>query len=215
MLYQDSLVMVLDKPAGLPVHGGPAGDDNLESHLGLLRFGYKETPALAHRLDRDTAGCLILGRNHRALRKLGRLFEQRKIRKTYWAVVTGAPTPPEGIIDRPIKKLSTKGSGWRMVTAADGQRAVSAYQTLGRSDDGLAWLELNPRTGRTHQIRVHCAAVGCPIMGDEQYGTPGPTLHLLARAIEIPLFEDRPPIRVSAPAPPHMQDALKACGWKS
>lgn len=195
------------------MHGGPGATDCLENYLGFLRFGYKETPAPAHRLDQDTSGCLILGRNQRALRKLGRLFTQGHIGKTYWAVVAGRPPADSGIIDQPIKKISSPQKGWRMVPAKDGQKARTSYRLRGSSPDGLSWLELTPHNGRTHQVRVHCALLGCPILGDPQYGKgDGQRLHLLARQVEIPLYEDRPPIIVQAAAPPHMRPALDRMG---
>lgn len=217
VLFRDSLVLVLDKPAGLPVHPGPGGGENLEQFMEYLAFGITRPPALAHRLDRDTSGCLVLGRHQKALRKLGKLFSQGKVEKTYWAVVVGTPPAPEGRIDKPLKKVTPK-KGWKMAVAPDGQPAVTDYRVLG-SGMGLSWLELKPRTGRTHQIRVHCADMGCPVLGDPVYGGAaatgaGAVLHLHARAVSLPLYADKPPIRAEAPPPPHMRTALKACGWK-
>ncbi len=210
VLYRDNLLLVLDKPSGLAVHPGPSGGDHLESYLAALRFGYKEIPAPVHRLDRDTAGCLALGRNRRALRRLGRLFERRLVEKTYWAVVAGRPADDAGTVDLPLAKRSDRRDGWRMVVDPTGRAAATDYRLRGRGD-GLAWLELRPRTGRTHQVRVHCAALGCPILGDPVYGSGGPRLHLLARALVLPLHDNRPPISVVAPTPDHMAVALAAC----
>ncbi|MEO5338172.1 MAG: RNA pseudouridine synthase [Magnetospirillum sp. WYHS-4] len=216
VLFQDPLVVILDKPAGLPVHPGPGGGENLEQFFDALRFGLPRPPALAHRLDRDTSGCLVLGRHHKALRKLGKLFSSGRVEKTYWAVVIGGPPAAEGRIDLALKKLTPK-RGWKMVVAADGQTAVTDYRVLG-AGMGLSWLELKPRTGRTHQIRVHCQAMGCPVLGDAVYGgTEGAAatpLHLHARSISLPLYTDRPPVAAEAPPPLHMRTALKACGWR-
>jgi RluA family pseudouridine synthase len=216
ILHRDGLVLVLDKPAGLPVHAGPKGGPNLELYLDALRFGLPRPPALAHRLDRDTSGCLVLGRHPKALRRLGRLFAEGKVQKTYWAIVQGRPEAAEGRIDLPLAKRSAL-RGWWMKVDPVGQPAVTLWRVLGTAD-GLAWLELRPLTGRTHQIRVHLEALGCPVLGDPVYGrdrqpTPLPPLHLHARAIVLPLSEHRPPLAVTAPPPAHMLEALRACGF--
>ena len=209
VLYRDSQVIVIDKPAGLPVHAGPRQQESIESLLERLRFGLSHAPIPAHRLDHDTSGCLVLARNDRARRKLGRLFSAGRIEKTYWAVVEGAPPTEEGVIDLPLRKLSSR-EGWRMVIDPAGQPAVTDYEVLGRHA-GLSWLELHPRTGRTHQIRIHCAALGCPILHDPLYGKPGPgPLHLFAHRVAIPFYEGRSPIEVVAPPPSHMQAALQS-----
>jgi tRNA pseudouridine32 synthase/23S rRNA pseudouridine746 synthase/23S rRNA pseudouridine1911/1915/1917 synthase len=217
LLYRDGLMLVIDKPAGLPVHAGPGGGDNLERHLHWLRFGLPKAPSLAHRLDRDTSGCLVLGRHPKALRKLGKLFQDGKVEKTYWAVTRHAPAERQGRVDAPLKKLSTKSGGWHMAIAEDGQHAVTDWRVLGRSDSGLCWIECHPRTGRTHQIRVHLASLGAPLLGDAQYGDAALekplTLHLHSRAIMLPLYASRPAVSVTAEPPKHMQDALQACGW--
>ncbi|QCN94183.1 RluA family pseudouridine synthase [Azospirillum argentinense] len=215
VLYRDGLMLIIDKPAGLPVHAGPGGGPNLERHFDALRFGFPKPPGLAHRLDRDTSGCLILGRHPKALRKLGKLFQDGKVDKTYWAVVAGTPPEEQGRIELPLKKVTNKTGGWRIVAADDGQSAVTDYRVLGRGD-GMTWLELKPHTGRTHQIRVHCAtALGCPLLGDPQYGGPeGHSLHLQSRAISLPLYPSREVVGAVAPVPPHMRAALAACGFQ-
>ena len=310
LLYRDGLMLVLDKPAGFAVHKGPKGGESLEDYFGALRFGLPRAPALAHRLDRDTSGCLVLGRHRKALAELGRLFKAGRVGKTYWALVEGGPADDEGRIDLPLgRKDATRG--WWMKHDPLGQPAVTTWKVLGRmqlpsgssaqavgtglaassspppcgegsgvgvavgglnslnnypppqpspnasracptcatsaepgqarvpsgegadrasgkdvgqpaandgATDHLTWLALEPLTGRTHQLRVHCAAMGWPILGDSVYGnaqrTGGPGLHLHAREITVPLYKNRAPIHVIAPVPPHMQAALRACGWR-
>ena len=207
------MMLVIDKPAGIAVHSGPGGGPHLEHWFPLLRFGLPRPPALAHRLDRDTSGCLVLGRHPKALRRLGTLFAAGKVEKVYWAVVAGIPAEPHGTIDAPLRKDTTRRVGWRMEIDPEGQRAVTEYRVLG-SAEGRAWLELRPKTGRTHQIRVHCAALGCPVVGDPIYGgQSGEKLQLHARAISIPLYPTRAPIAVVAPVPAHMLAALVGLGY--
>jgi tRNA pseudouridine32 synthase/23S rRNA pseudouridine746 synthase len=220
LIYRDGLMLVIDKPAGFAVHRGPKGGESLEDHFGALRFGLPRAPALAHRLDRDTSGCLVLGRHRKALAQLGRLFKNGAIEKTYWAVVEGAPETDDGEIDLPLGRLDAT-RGWWMKHDPDGQPAVTRWKVLGRSlQDGqlFTWLALEPLTGRTHQLRVHCAAMGWPILGDAIYGTAprsgGPVLHLHSRHVAVPLYKNRAPIRVTAPMPAHMRERLAACGWQ-
>ena len=221
LLYRDAMMLVLNKPAGVAVHKGPKGGASLEDDFDALRFGLPRRPALAHRLDRETSGCLVLGRHHKALEKLGLLFKQGKIAKTYWAIVEGAPSEESGLIDLALGRLDAT-RGWWMKVDPKGQPAQTKWRVLGRGQwrgANAAWLALSPLTGRTHQLRVHCAAQGWPILGDPIYGTSAydnsPGLQLLAQRIEIPLSSTKPPIIVEAPPPEHMLEALALCGWRS
>ena len=262
VLYRDGLMLIVDKPAGLPVHRGPKGGASLEDYFDVLRFGLPRPPALAHRLDKDTSGCLVLGRHRKALAHLGLLFKHGKVGKTYWAIVEGGPDTDEGTIDLPLGRLD-ETRGWWMKPDPGGLPSVTTWKVLGRgssltgtdlrpnrapnftspprdegeaavrtvpsgialtsprslaSRDGeMTWLALTPVTGRTHQLRVHCAASGWSIVGDNIYGTAPrfgqPLQQLHAREIVVPISKNKPPVRVTAPVPAHMRDLLRACGW--
>jgi len=211
VLFKDKLILVINKPAGIPVHPGPSGGHSLEDYFDSLKFELPYAPWLAHRLDRDTGGCLILGRQKKALRRLSRLFEKGLITKTYWAVVHGAPKEDSGVIDGYLEKIKTP-KGWYMKVSGKNKNAktvVTEWKVM-RRGEGFSWLELHPKTGRTHQIRVHCQSLGCPVIGDWVYGPPAkdgeilPLLHLHSRSIDIPLYEDQPPIHIEAPVSEHM-----------
>jgi tRNA pseudouridine32 synthase / 23S rRNA pseudouridine746 synthase len=224
VLHRDGLMLVIDKPAGMPVHRGPKGGGSLEDHFDALRYGLPRPPALAHRLDKDTSGCLVLGRHRKALAHLGLLFKHGKVGKTYWAVVEGGPEGEEGTIDMALGRLD-ESRGWWMKPDPKGLPSVTTWKVLGRGTGDAAatdqrpliWLALTPVTGRTHQLRVHCAAMGWPIVGDNIYGTAarfgGPIMQLHAREITVPISKNKDPVRVVAPVPPHMRERLTACGW--
>jgi tRNA pseudouridine32 synthase/23S rRNA pseudouridine746 synthase len=219
LLYRDGLLLVVDKPAGIAVHRGPKGGENFEQYFSHLRFGLPRDPALAHRLDKDTSGCLVLGRHRKALEKLMLLFKQGKIGKTYWAIVEGGPAQDEGLIDLPLGRLDAT-RGWWMKVDPNGLPSQTRWRVRGRGRNAsgapITWLELSPLTGRTHQLRVHCAALDFPIFGDPIYGTgaqAGAALHLHARAIRIPISNNKRPVEVEACAPDHMKERLAACGW--
>ena len=193
VLHRDGLMLIIDKPAGLPVHRGPKGGPNLEASFDALCFGLPRPPVLAHRLDKDTSGCLVLGRHRKATASLGLLFKHGKIAKTYWTVVEGGPAEDEGTIDMPLGRLNAE-RGWWQKPDPEGQQAITNWKVLGRSD-GLAWLAMEPVTGRTHQLRVHAARQGWPIFGDNIYGTGPrfgePRLHLHSREIGDSDFEEQ------------------------
>jgi tRNA pseudouridine32 synthase/23S rRNA pseudouridine746 synthase len=217
VLYRDALMLVIDKPAGVAVHRGPKGGASLEDYFDALRFGLPRAPALAHRLDRETSGCLVLGRHRKALAHLGLLFKHARVGKTYWAVVEGGPAEQAGRIDLPLGRLDAT-RGWWMRPDPAGQPAETLWKVLGRGP-GTTWLALEPVTGRTHQLRVHCAATGWPIVGDAIYGNAprhgGPPFCLHAREVVVPLYKNKPPISVVAPVPEALRAYLEACGWSS
>jgi RluA family pseudouridine synthase len=208
ILFQDARFAVLNKPAGLKAHPGPGGGPSVEDGFPALSRR-KDGPWLAHRLDADTAGCLLVALRKAALLEAHAEFAAGRVEKTYWAAVRGTPPAEGGTIDAPLLKRST-GRAWRMVADPAGQQAVTDWRVLGRAG-GLAWLELRPRTGRTHQVRVHAATLGCPLLGDPVYGDGEGQLHLLARSLFLPLT---PPVAATAPVPPHMRAALARCGWR-
>jgi len=211
LLHVGAEVLVLDKPAGLPV-SARSGDD-LARFLPALRMGKRRDPQPAHRLDTDTAGCLVLGRTAPMLAALNAMFAERRVEKIYWAVLRGVLREDVGVIDARLRKVSSAAKGWRMEAHAAGDPARTHWRVLGRAQN-LIWLELRPETGRTHQLRVHCTHLGAPILGDAMYGAPGKGidaggLHLLARALGLPLD---PPLHIEAPVPDHMHAAIAACG---
>jgi tRNA pseudouridine32 synthase/23S rRNA pseudouridine746 synthase len=208
-------MLVIDKPAGLPVHRGPKGGANLEASFDALRFGLPRAPVLAHRLDKDTSGCLVLGRHRKATASLGLLFKHGKIDKTYWAVVEGGPALDEGVVELALGRKNAE-RGWWQKPDPEGQIAITKWRVLGRANS-FSWLAMEPLTGRTHQLRVHAAAQGWPIVGDAIYGNGSrfgePRLHLHSREIVIPISRNKDPVRIVAPAPQHMHELLWTCGW--
>ncbi|MFL5288484.1 MAG: RluA family pseudouridine synthase [Rhodopila sp.] len=228
VIYRDDHVLVLNKPYGLPVQGGPGIKRHLDGMLDALRFGSEHRPRLVHRLDRDTTGALLLARTPGVAAKLAALFRGRDVDKTYWAVVAGRPVPVEGRIDLPLKRIGG-ARGERTAPAdrddPDAVRAITDYRTLDHAARKLAWLELKPLTGRTHQLRVHCVALRAPILGDEKYEEPDQNnafsalvqglstdLHLHARRLELP-HSVGGRLVVEADLPPHMKATFKTLGF--
>ena len=208
ILFRDQRFVVFDKPAGLPVLPGPRGGPSVEDFFPELSRR-RDGPWLAHRLDADTSGCLVVALRRAALVAAQAEFAAGRARKTYWAVVRGGPARDAGTIENRLRRITAR-AGWRMVADPGGQVAATDWRVLGRAGE-IAWLEMTPRTGRTHQVRVHCAALGCPILGDPVYGGGDGRLHLLARAVELTLD---PPLRATAPPPSHMRGALARCAWQ-
>ena len=208
ILFRDDRFVVLDKPAGLAVHPGPRGGPSVEDWFPLLSRR-RDGPWLVHRLDADTSGCLLIALRRAALHAAQAEFAANRAQKTYWAVVQGVPPVASGRIDAPLQRQNTR-QGWRIVADQAGQAAVTDWRLLGSTDDS-AWLELTPHTGRTHQVRVHCALLGHPVIGDAVYGGERGPLHLLARALRLNLT---PPVSATALPPAHMMAALRSCGYR-
>lgn len=203
VIYRDALMLAINKPAGLPVHKG-AGRKmaTLEDYLDDLRFGLPKRPELAHRLDKDTTGCLLLGRNKAALKRLSELFLNHQIQKTYLAVVHGVIAVHSGEINLPIAKKSTDKKSWWGKIDPQGQQAFTQYTVLQRSATATL-VKLIPITGRTHQLRIHMQAIGHPIVGDEIYGIKNErqSLCLHCAEMEVPLYAKREKIVVKAELP--------------
>ncbi|MCC7166958.1 MAG: RluA family pseudouridine synthase [Rhodospirillales bacterium] len=221
VLFKNERLIALDKPAGLAVQGGSGTTRHLDGFLDALRFDAPERPRLVHRLDKETSGVLVLARSAKAAAELAELFKGRGVKKTYWALVAGLPNPLEGEIDAPLSKLPGPAGEKMGLDPESGKTAITAFRVLDRAGRKVAWLELEPLTGRTHQLRVHCALLGTPILGDGKYGGAkafpgieglGKGLHLHARAIEIPQPGGKP-LRLVAPLPNAMRDSFKALGF--
>ncbi len=221
VLYRDSDVIIIDKPAGLSVQGGPGIQRHLDGLLDALRFDAKERPRLVHRLDRDTSGVLVLARDASAAAWLAEAFRLRTAHKLYWAITVGVPNPRAGEIDVALEKRPGR-HGERMVAEEGGKPSLTEYRVLDHAGKRAAWLRLLPHTGRTHQLRVHCAAIGTPILGDGKYGGAAahiqaegiaPQLHLHARALELPKRSGGS-LRAVAALPRHMVDAFRFFGFE-
>ena len=195
VIHRDDDVLAINKPPGLAVQGGTGLTHHLDAMLDGLRFGLVERPRLVHRLDKDTSGVLVLARNAFAATSLTNSFRGRSTKKTYWALVVGVPEKKSGRIVSELAKRGGRGMERMAETDSDGKRAITDYVVLEVAGNAVAWLGLQPHTGRTHQLRVHCKTLGTPILGDGKYGgreafidgvPDGKMLHLHARALEIP-----------------------------
>ncbi len=228
VIYRDDHLLVLNKPHGMPVQGGPGIMHHLDEMLDALRFGSEHRPRLVHRLDRGTSGVLVLARTPGTAARLAAAFRGRAVEKTYWAVVVGRPARPEGRIELPLRRIGGARGERNQVDAradAGAARAITEYRMLDHAGQKLAWLELSPLTGRTHQLRVHCAAIGTPILGDMKYAGPDSSralagtvtglsngLHLHARALRLPHPADGKLV-VEADLPPHMSETFRTLGF--
>ena len=226
VLYEDADVLVLNKPMGLAVQGGSGTARHIDGMLEALRGpgADAQRPRLVHRLDKDTAGCLLVAKTRFAAAALAKTFRSRSARKIYWALTAGVPRPRQGRISTFLAKEEREEDSFMRI-AAHGEKgashAVTYYAVVETSAQKLAWLSLKPVTGRTHQLRAHMAHIGHPIVGDPKYFTkenwelPGgiqEKLHLLARRIVVP-HPRGGTIDVSAPLPPHMQQTWNLLGF--
>lgn len=225
LLHEDDKVFVLNKPAGLAVQGGSGVTRHVDKMLEAWTSPKGEKPRLVHRLDRDTSGVLVVARTRGAAQKLTAAFRERDTKKTYWALVKGVPRQREGRISTWLVKEQTP-DGDRMRVSKHGEdgadHAVSYYRIVEQAAQNLAWLEMEPYTGRTHQLRVHAAHIGHPIIGDPKYfdadinwtfpGGIQNRLHLHARHIDIP-HPSGGRLKVTAPLSPHMVQSWNLLGF--
>ena len=245
VLYEDADVMALNKPFGLAVQGGSGTKHHIDGMLEALRDRRGERPTLVHRLDRDTSGVLLVAKTRKIAADLGAIFRSRQAQKIYWALVEGVPKPPQGRISLFLAKgagmgdergaiKGQRGDLERMRVARhgepDAQHSVTLYAVVDKVPARLAWLSMRPITGRTHQLRAHCEAIGHPIIGDPKYNRrptndparhdplravpPGiePKLHLLARRLTLP-HPRGGVIDIVAPLPEHMQKSFAMFGF--
>lgn len=224
ILYEDDLVLVLNKPFGLAVQGGSGTKKHIDGILAGMADRFGDRPRLVHRLDRDTTGVLLVAKTRDAAAKLGRIFQTRSAAKTYWALVKGVPKPPQGKIEAALVKAAGP-DGDRVRKALPGEQdvamhATTHYSVIDRVAHKASWVSLKPVTGRQHQLRAHMAMIGNPIVGDSKYeGTQvladsgiEPKLHLHARRLIIPHPAGTKKIDVTAPLPPHMRASWSLLG---
>jgi 23S rRNA pseudouridine955/2504/2580 synthase len=220
IIYIDDDLIVINKPAGLAVQGGTKIAISIDALLDHLKFDAKERPKLVHRLDKDTSGVLLLARRASVAAKLAEHFKNKLMEKTYWAIVSGKPLQEEGKIVTTIAKATNEDNFERMTNQPDGKKAITFYRIIDYAHYTVSWLEMMPITGRTHQLRIHAADMGHPIIGDNKYGSRvnpvkgAPNkLHLHARNIKLINFMGKN-LEFTAPLPKHMQATFKIVGFK-
>ncbi len=224
-LYEDDDVLIINKPSGLSVQGGSGTTRHVDGMLEALRDRQGQKPRLVHRLDKDTAGCLVIAKTRFAATALAKSFRSRVTRKVYWALVAGVPRTRQGRISTYLAREDMEEGDSRMAVSKHGaegaSHALTYYAVIDNIGQKLSWLSLKPVTGRTHQLRAHAAHIGHPIVGDPKYfdienwefpGGIQNRLHLLARRIVVPHPRTGKPIDVTAPLPAHMQQSFSLLG---
>jgi 23S rRNA pseudouridine955/2504/2580 synthase len=220
VIHKDSAALVLNKPPGLATQGGTKTTEHVDGLLDALWFEIDGRPKLVHRLDKDTSGALLVARSAKAAAHFAKAFSSRTARKVYWAIIVGVPDIHDGMIELPIAKQPGSGGEKMHVDMKEGAAARTRYRVIERAGNAAAWVELQPYTGRTHQLRVHMAAIGHPIVGDGKYGGRDAFLtgaisrkmHLHARRIRVD-HPDGMQIDVRADLPPHMAESIEQLGF--
>lgn len=220
VLFRDEVLIAVNKPSGLAVQGGSKTKRHLDGMLDALRFDAAERPRLVHRLDKDTSGVLLLARDGATARQLTAQFRHRDMVKVYWALVAGVPAPRAGLIDLPLLKTPGQGGEKMRPAREGGQSASTRYAVVDHAGQRAAWLALNPLTGRTHQLRVHCVALGTPIVGDGKYGGKAAfiaglanKLHLHARSLAFPHPVTGKRVEITAPLGGHCAASWAKLGF--
>jgi 23S rRNA pseudouridine955/2504/2580 synthase len=220
VIYKDSAALVINKPPGLATQGGSGMKEHVDGLLDALWYEAEGRPKLVHRLDKDTSGALVLARSSKAAAHFAKAFSSRTARKVYWALIVGVPSIDDGMIELPLAKQPGTGGEKMHVDQKAGSPARTRYRVIERAGNTAAWVELQPYTGRTHQLRVHMAAIGHPIVGDGKYGgqdafltgTISRKMHLHARRIRID-HPDGDQIDVRAELPTHFDESLTQLGF--
>ena len=226
IIYEDADIIALNKPHGIAVQGGTGTTRHIDGLLPALGDGCR----LVHRLDRDTSGVLVIAKNLRAAKWVGRAFQSRRAEKVYWGVTNGVPKPSAGEIKgymakgRLDNRFGNKHEGKEVMEAVrhgavGAKHAKTLYQSVAKAGQRAAWVVMQPLTGRTHQLRLHMQLLGAPIAGDPKYMTDRPLpgglenmLHLHARALTLPR-EDQNDLYLEAAIPPHMEQAFEVMGF--
>jgi 23S rRNA pseudouridine955/2504/2580 synthase len=220
VIHRDAQAIVINKPPGLATQGGTKMHEHVDGLLDALAFERDDRPRLVHRLDKDTSGALLLARSARSAAHFAKSFSSRTARKVYWAIVIGVPSINDGVIDLAIAKQPGTAGEKMHVDEKAGSPARTRYRVIERAGNRAAWVELQPHTGRTHQLRVHMAAIGHPIVGDGKYGgkdaflsgTISRKMHLHARRIRID-HPDGSPLDMRAEPPHHFLETLADLGF--
>ena len=220
VLYKDRTAIVIDKPPGLATQGGTKTERHVDGLLDGLQFEAENRPKLVHRLDKDTSGVLLLARSSNAAAHFAKAFSSRTARKLYWALIVGVPSIDDGMIELPIAKQPGTGGEKMHVDEKEGSPARTRYRVIERAGNAAAWVQLEPYTGRTHQLRVHMAAIGHPIVGDGKYGgqdaflTGGISrkMHLHARRLRVD-HPDGSKLDVTAEVPRHFAESIQMLGF--
>ena len=221
VIHRDAQAIVINKPPGLATQGGTKTEDHVDGLLDALEFDLDQRPKLVHRLDKDTSGALLIARTARSAAFFAKAFSSRTARKVYWAIVMGVPSIEDGMIELPIAKQPGTGGEKMHVDEKEGSPARTRYRVIERAGNRACWVELQPYTGRTHQLRVHLAAIGHPIVGDGKYGgaeaflsgTISRKMHLHARRLRVD-HPDGGQIDMRAELPEHFADTLRNLGFE-